>query len=474
MHKPIIAAALAIVVIASLAIGFLFVSNRDEAVETPELKVYFTCDTHGRLEPCGCFTGQLGGLTRAQTWLMTHREPSSLLVDIGGAIGGEQDYHVIQYHYILQAYERMGYHALNLGAGEAKLPADTLRSVVAQSKVPLLSASLVDARTREPLAKPSLVIELEGRKVGLLGVLDPRSAPTPGEGLAILSLDDAISRHLPELKSQCDEVILLAFTNEAEMTRLAEEFYELALIIGGDVGQASQFAQAVNQSLIVFTTNEARTVGEVSFRRRGEVLRKEDFDIHMLYPKVEQDPELLALSQDFRKFISTTTLEVDNPHRVIEGAIPGVVATAEYVGSASCAQCHVEETRIWKESGHSHAFQTLIQKGSQADPTCIACHTVGFGEPSGYQRAFAQSKLTDVGCESCHGPGSEHTSSWLAGRPPSFKFRPLGAGDCKSCHYGEFSRPFDWETFWPQIAHGKAMQKPKEAAPQPSEERPPR
>ena len=34
-------------------------------------------------------------------------------------------------------------------------------------------------------------------------------------------------------------------------------------------------------------------------------------------------------------------------------------------------------------------------------------------------------------------------------------FRPLDAGDCKKCHYGEFSRPFDYEVFWPHIYHGK-------------------
>lgn len=459
MQKPIIAAIIALVLIATGAIIALSLSKESEGGATPELKVYFTCDTHGRLEPCGCFTGQFGGLTRARTWLANHREPASLLIDVGGAIGGEQDYHVIQYRYILEAYETMGYHALNLGAGEAALSAETLAEVTALSDVPLLSASLIDAATREPIARPSTLVEIKGRKIGLLGVLDPNSVPSPGEGVAILSLDDAIARHLPALRSQCDEVVLLAFTNETEMKRLAEEYYEFALIIGGDVGQASQFATAVNQSLIVFTTNEARTVGEISFNRVSGKLTQKDFDIHMMHPNVEQDPELLALSNDFRKFISTATLEVDNPHRVDPGAIPGVRSAAEYVGTATCSQCHVEETRIWKESGHSHAFATLVEKGSQADPTCITCHTVGFGEPSGYQRAFGASKLTDVGCESCHGPGSEHANSWLAGKEPSFRFRPLGAGDCKSCHYGEFSRPFDWETFWPKVAHGKSGRK---------------
>ena len=91
--------------------------------------------THGRLEPCGCFSGQLGGLTRLDTWLHKFGVDGSLRVDVGGAIADQQDYHVIQYRYILEAYEKMGFHALNLGGPEAELSAGTLRELAASSSV---------------------------------------------------------------------------------------------------------------------------------------------------------------------------------------------------------------------------------------------------------------------------------------------------------------------------------------------------
>ena len=34
-------------------------------------------------------------------------------------------------------------------------------------------------------------------------------------------------------------------------------------------------------------------------------------------------------------------------------------------------------------------------------------------------------------------------------------FRPLAAGDCIRCHFGEYSRPFVWDQMWPLIKHGK-------------------
>jgi hypothetical protein len=96
-----------------------------------------------------------------------------------------------------------------------------------------------------------------------------------------------------------------------------------------------------------------------------------------------------------------------------------------------------------------------LEAKADADPKCITCHTVGFGTASGYRREYAEKKLTDVGCESCHGPGSLHVEQRALGLAATFKFRPLGAGDCIQCHHGEFSRPFEWDKFWPAIRHGK-------------------
>jgi hypothetical protein len=453
MKKAVILVLLLAVLVGA---GFAWFNRGTGATGEPvRLPVYFTCDTHGRLEPCGCFTGQLGGLTRAQSWLGQRRLPDSLLVDIGGSIAGREDYHVIQYRYILDAYHTMGYQALNLGAREAELDATTLRELGGHSKVPLLSASIVHAGTRQPVLAPSTVVTINERKIGILAVLDPRSVAAPGPDIAILSLDDAISRHLPALAAESDELILLAFAPEAELHRLAREFYEFPLILGGDVKQPSQHIAIENQSTILFTTNEARTVGQVTLVRTGGAVTTADFDINMLYPNIAQAKEIAALSKAFRKQIRKTTLAVDNPDAPTANSIPGVKPLATYVGSQSCKTCHEEDYKIWKKSGHAKAFDTLVRRESDADPTCIGCHTVGFGEPSGYRRAYGDEKLTDVGCESCHGPGSEHVAQWRIDKPPAFKFRPLGAGDCIQCHYGEFSRPFDWDEFWPPVKHGE-------------------
>jgi hypothetical protein len=171
--------------------------------------------------------------------------------------------------------------------------------------------------------------------------------------------------------------------------------------------------------------------------------------------QIPEDAEIVALAAQYRATIRATKLALDDPAHLAGDTVPGVRATANYAGSQACASCHPSATRAWSESGHAHAFATLVQAGADADPHCIGCHTVGFRTPSGYRREMRGAKLVDVGCESCHGPGSQHVAERTAGGEALFRFRPLASGDCQKCHHGEFSRPFDYEQFWPLVRHGR-------------------
>lgn len=447
---PRLAILLAVVVLASC---------RPEAPrpDTP-LTIHFTCDVSGRLEPCGCFTGQHGGLTRLRTWLRERdREGPSLRFDIGNALAGTADYERIQYESLLAAFEAMGFEALNLGAREAGLSREQLAGFAAQHAAPLVSASVVDARSREPLLPPYRILDHDGRRIAVLGLLDPRSCPDPGEGLAVLDLEQAVDRVLPQLTAEAELVVVLAFAPESALRELARSYFEFDLILGGDVAGPAQELHAVNESRLAWTTGEGRTVGTVRARIGGGEpprLIEPEYAVELLYEQIPQDPGLRQLVTDYRERIRHTELAVDSPGSDDHDRIPGVEAAARYVGSESCQACHAGDHAGWADSGHAHAFDTLVAVGAEADPRCIGCHTVGFGEPTGYHRSTGPGPLAGVGCESCHGPGSVHVAERSSGREPRFRFRPLGAADCRKCHYGEFSRPFDWDRFWPEIRHG--------------------
>jgi hypothetical protein len=78
-----------------------------------------------------------------------------------------------------------------------------------------------------------------------------------------------------------------------------------------------------------------------------------------------------------------------------------------YVGRAKCASCHLKENTSWKKMKHPQAFDDLSAQYKE-DKSCLECHVTGFGQPTGFKSAKDTPQLANVGCEACHGPGSEH------------------------------------------------------------------
>ena len=445
-----------------LFLGLLFCCGCDsKQTRAPvELPIFFTCDTRGRLEPCGCFEGQFGGLTRLKTVLDTIAPTNALRLDVGDAVAGREDYDVIEYGYMLRAFAAMNYDALNIGYREAQLSVAQLRDIKRTTPVPIVSANLLDKATGKLIFDAWRIIERGGFRIAVIGVLDSHGmSESVGEGVAIGDMESALTRCVAEVRKKSDIVVLLAFANEEELVKLAEQFYEAHLILGGKVRQPSQELRKENRSLIYFVTNESRALGILRLRLAdGETPKALANEIRLLHDEIPQERSFREMAQAYRDEVRHTRLNVDDPTKAGADAVPGIRAAAEYVGSARCVDCHASAAAVWAKSGHAAAFESLLHRKADADPKCIGCHTIGFGATTGYRREFGAKKLVHVGCESCHGPGSLHVQRREGNNSIEFTYRPLDAGDCQKCHYGEFSRPFNWNEFWPPIKHEKEKQ----------------
>jgi hypothetical protein len=167
-----------------------------------------------------------------------------------------------------------------------------------------------------------------------------------------------------------------------------------------------------------------------------------------------------------------------------------------YIGSEKCMGCHPGEHAKWKDTPHGHALEAL-EKATRPglrnlDGECVVCHTVGFGYKTGYESEEKTPELKHVGCESCHGPGSGHTSAprapdllklmspWkqekgdqlpdVATMEKLAKLNPAERGQvaippaqqrvingvsqaCMKCHDGENDPHFDLFKYWPKVNH---------------------
>ncbi len=105
----------------------------------------------------------------------------------------------------------------------------------------------------------------------------------------------------------------------------------------------------------------------------------------------------------------------------------------KYVGSESCKSCHQYEYDKWSTKSHAIAYATLEKTGTQYDPECVICHVIGLEYQSGFVSEKTTPNLKDVGCENCHGPGSEHNKT--LGKMPTADPK----SDCSDCHTPENS-----------------------------------
>ncbi len=134
-----------------------------------------------------------------------------------------------------------------------------------------------------------------------------------------------------------------------------------------------------------------------------------------------------------------------------------------FVGQNECRDCHAQAHDFWENTSHASAVETLEVRNKQYDQNCIGCHVDGWEEPGGsvlgsieYEaeiggRTFTKD-LHEVGCESCHGPGSNHLLDPLDGdgNPQHINRKP-GPQQCTQCHVPDHSPTFDFDVYVDRI-----------------------
>ena len=153
-----------------------------------------------------------------------------------------------------------------------------------------------------------------------------------------------------------------------------------------------------------------------------------------------------------------------------------------YVGSGKCKMCPVKQHKSWKKTKPGQAVEARLkfkldpQKDYTRDTACLKCHTTGFGHDGGYvipdpddkKQVKRAKKMRGLGCESCHGAGSEYikvfTEIFMSKRKYTVDelyavgLTKIDAGVCTECHNEEGpthdpSKAFDFAEMKAKDAH---------------------
>ena len=117
-----------------------------------------------------------------------------------------------------------------------------------------------------------------------------------------------------------------------------------------------------------------------------------------------------------------------------------------YVGSRVCAECHEEEynnfvTYSKKARSWKHIQRLASKLTAEELRGCYECHTTGYGK-GGFVSYEKTPQLSDVGCETCHGPGKKHVES--GGESDLIKGK-ISQNECSSCHNARRVKAFNFK-----------------------------
>ncbi|MFQ6104275.1 MAG: multiheme c-type cytochrome [Candidatus Glassbacteria bacterium] len=162
---------------------------------------------------------------------------------------------------------------------------------------------------------------------------------------------------------------------------------------------------------------------------------------------------------------------------VSQGIFAAEEGTHKYVGAKKCKVCHMSKKKgaqftKWQESAHSKAYETLTSDkakevyakavpGGSENPAesekCLSCHSTGYGKGA---ELFTDTfdKTEGVGCEACHGPGSDYMKMSVMkdqAKAVSAGLVIPNADTCTGCHNEKSPTftEFDFDSFYQKIAH---------------------
>jgi len=467
---PVLAVAALLVVAAALAFRARGPAGAPGPASPPapsNLYVVVSGDTHGWITPCGCTANQSGGLLRRATYLADLRKTGEVIyLDAGGAPAGTSPYQRVKFEAILAGERRMGIAVHNVGGPEAALGADYLRDLQKKGTVQLVSANVRDA-AGNPLVMPTLtVIHTAGLRVAVTGVLSPKFAAA---GLRVDEPRASVLAAVAPRRGDYDALVVLAYLPEGELESFAASLPEADAVVGGPTGQAMA-PRRTGPGLLAAATNKGKFLVELTAPKRdgdrGGAGGAGGASAAWSGRIVEAGPSLADEAgqvENLKQYLATLA---DRDFSAIETGLvaplpPGAPPDYRVAGSASCLACHKDGGATWEHSKHAHGLETLKGKGFHVDPSCLQCHTTGYGLPGGFDSVRrSAAALGGVGCENCHGPSRAHVAD------PKVK-TPFAARDqCARCHDPENSPAFAYDQYWQRIRHANDVRSGR-AAPAP-------
>lgn len=232
--------------------------------------IFYTAETHGTLEPCGCTSDPLGdfarvtALVRKAAGAQRAGTVSALLVDAGGLLFPEgeiaparRDAARLRASFLADQLAKLPLGGIGLGDADLAMGGDAVRPK-------RLAANLTGAA----FVEPSRIVVAGKIKIGVVGVVADETAAKAG--LVATDAATAARAEVARLRGQGAEVvILLAPIDRPAARTLARSTGADFVVAGKNVGAGMRRAEPVAGAFLVAPAEELQRIGKLEIVLRG-------------------------------------------------------------------------------------------------------------------------------------------------------------------------------------------------------------
>mgnify|MGYP000341799547 CR=1 FL=1 len=407
------------------------------------LSIIYSGNLDGELEPCGCSAeGNFGGIKRRATLLQQLRKetPNVVVLSAGGLLSTDGPGDRLKGEYILKGYATLNYDAIavqwrDLSYGTEFAAAVELPWVLSNSK------NNVDG------FQAQRVIERDGQRIAYFGWLDSKDSPLRQMQGKHGLLDDspkALREALQQAKSQ-GQLTVLATSLDSQQFAESVGLANVDILIEKSAYEVYGKPRMQDGALIVQPGSRGMRLGRLNLTVSGGRILDWKHEVLPMPTSIPDAPELAIWYDEYNAQVKADYLKrVETRKKLTAGDSP-------FIGEAVCQTCHAAQHKIWFDTQHALAYEKLEGVNKAFDPDCVKCHVVGFDQSGGFFDINITGHLMGVQCESCHGAGREHAEAG-GGKPLANAGWPKQK-ICAQCHVQKHSPGFDFDRYWPKIAH---------------------
>lgn len=285
----------------------------------PEFKivtVFATSDIHSHLEPYkpNGAESEIGGLAKMSQAINRIRsvQPNTLLVDAGDAPYNTNIGNLTEGASTIAVMNEMKYDAMVLGNHDFDFPFEVLKRNAGNAKFPFLSANTLYHGERPEFLKPSVIKEVDGIKIGIVGVTDDQSAfythPKNVEGITFEDHFEAAQKAVDEIKERTDLIIGLAHLH-GDNKVLPTRVNGIDIEIGGGQDIVA-FPQKIGDTWLISPGKHAETLNQINIQFLNGQMIGLNFAHIFMTDNLEEDPAVANLIQHYSDQIDDKMKEV--------------------------------------------------------------------------------------------------------------------------------------------------------------------